>query len=316
MELKKINKYKLMIFFITIIFFPYLFLYMDKQKDIFNYLTISIISCYTPALGVSLGIYFFEKEKLKQKNKLIIIGFIVTFAILLLTYVNVLSKEVMEYIFNIVAFVISLSLIVFSLFDHSDDIYKLNNKNNKCIYLLLTIFALYFVAALIVSEFSILSITMFLICIVSSAMGIVSFWGEEYGWRGYLQDILQEKFGKRFGVIILGIIWELWHCPIEIIWRKDLYVLDVFTHILRLIFVISLAIVMGYIYMKTKNIWAIIIIHIITNSMHLTSLEFSDKIIWTTETIMNNSQMMIYTIVVFILSVIFSSYIFTKEYKK
>lgn len=38
--------------------------------------------------------------------------------------------------------------------------------------------------------------------------------GEEYGWRIYLQDLLVERYGKRFGVGLLGIIWGLWHAPV------------------------------------------------------------------------------------------------------
>ncbi|MFQ9495517.1 MAG: CPBP family intramembrane glutamic endopeptidase [Dorea longicatena] len=40
------------------------------------------------------------------------------------------------------------------------------------------------------------------------------FFGEEYAWRGCLQGRLQNIFGKRMGVILLGIIWELWHMPL------------------------------------------------------------------------------------------------------
>ena len=67
MKTKKIEKYKLIVFFGTIIILPYLFLYMEKQREIFDSVSISMIYCYTPALGVSLGLYFFEKEKFKNK---------------------------------------------------------------------------------------------------------------------------------------------------------------------------------------------------------------------------------------------------------
>lgn len=42
----------------------------------------------------------------------------------------------------------------------------------------------------------------------------ILFFGEEYGWRGFLQEKMQKKFGKRMGVILLGIVWELWHIPL------------------------------------------------------------------------------------------------------
>jgi CAAX amino terminal protease family protein len=71
---------------------------------------------------------------------------------------------------------------------------------------------------------------------------------------------------------------------------------------------------MGYVYMKTKNIWATAIIHAINNSMGTASLYTSDKIVWTYESIMNNSQIMRFTVVILILTIIFSTYLFTKEY--
>ena len=62
MKMKKTEKYKLIVFFATIIILPYLFLYMEKQREIFDSVSISMIYCYMPALGVSLGLYFSRKK--------------------------------------------------------------------------------------------------------------------------------------------------------------------------------------------------------------------------------------------------------------
>lgn len=42
-------------------------------------------------------------------------------------------------------------------------------------------------------------------------ISFIGYLGEEYGWRYYLQPILQKKYGLRAGVVILGIVWGLWH---------------------------------------------------------------------------------------------------------
>lgn len=37
---------------------------------------------------------------------------------------------------------------------------------------------------------------------------------EEFGWRGYAQEPMQERFGMVRGSALLGLIWGLWHLPL------------------------------------------------------------------------------------------------------
>lgn len=37
---------------------------------------------------------------------------------------------------------------------------------------------------------------------------------EEFGWRGYAQEPLQEKFGVIPASLIIGMVWGLWHLPL------------------------------------------------------------------------------------------------------
>lgn len=92
-----------------------------------------------------------------------------------------------------------------------------------------------------------------------------AFFGEEYGWRYYLQPILQERFGLREGVLILGIIWGLWHLPVDFFYYSPGYGLQ--AAVAQQITCITLGIFFAYAYMKTKNIWVPVILHFMNNNL-------------------------------------------------
>ncbi|WP_026495327.1 CPBP family intramembrane glutamic endopeptidase [Butyrivibrio sp. WCD3002] len=102
------------------------------------------------------------------------------------------------------------------------------------------------------------------IVLVNFPLMFIAFLGEEYGWRYYLQPILQKKFGLRLGVIILGVAWGTWHGVLDFIFYSTTTGLQYFTA--QIITCIALAIFMGYAYMKTGNIWAIAMMHFINNN--------------------------------------------------
>lgn len=103
-----------------------------------------------------------------------------------------------------------------------------------------------------------------LIILVNFPLTFIAFLGEEYGWRYYLQPILQKKFGLRLGVIILGVVWGAWHGVLDFIFYSTTTGLQYF--LAQIITCIALAIFMGYAYMKTGNIWAIALMHFINNN--------------------------------------------------
>jgi hypothetical protein len=50
------------------------------------------------------------------------------------------------------------------------------------------------------------------IVVIGPFLGLLISFGEEYGWRGFLQTELN-KLGRIRGTFLLGIIWGVWHWP-------------------------------------------------------------------------------------------------------
>ena len=99
-------------------------------------------------------------------------------------------------------------------------------------------------------------------------MGYIAFFGEEYGWRYYLQPVLQKKFGLRRGVLLLGVLWGLWHLPLDIFF----YVTPdkgLIMTVNQIITCVGLGIFFGYAYMKTQNIWVPVLLHFFNNNLIL-----------------------------------------------
>lgn len=90
--------------------------------------------------------------------------------------------------------------------------------------------------------------------------------GEEYGWRGYLQGKLIHKYGVKKGLILLGLIWGYWHLPIVLMgWTfPEQPILGAF--ILYPLSTVFLAIIMGWLYMRSKSIWTPVLFHAAFNS--------------------------------------------------
>ena len=92
-----------------------------------------------------------------------------------------------------------------------------------------------------------------------------AFFGEEYGWRYYLQPVMQDKLGKRSGVILLGVIWGLWHIGVDYMFYTTEYGTQAL--IAQIITCIVIAVFFGYAYMKTGNIWVPVIMHYLNNNI-------------------------------------------------
>lgn len=99
---------------------------------------------------------------------------------------------------------------------------------------------------------------------ISFPFAVSAFFGEEYGWRYYLQPLLQKRFGLIGGVLLLGVVWGIWHFNIDLMgyYSKDPGTSAIAS---RIITCVALGIFFAYAYMKTQNLWVPIIMHFLFN---------------------------------------------------
>lgn len=108
----------------------------------------------------------------------------------------------------------------------------------------------------------------FLMLIPNFFLCFLPFFGEEYGWRYYLTPVLQQKFGKRKGVLLLGVMWGFWHLPLNLFFYSPETSLQSIAA--QLIVCVTLGIFFTYGYeLCGRNIWVPVLLHYLNNNMIL-----------------------------------------------
>ena len=139
---------------------------------------------------------------------------------------------------------------------------------------------------------------------------VIAFFGEEYAWRGYLQPVMQSRFGMKAGVILLGVIWSLWHIPVDTMYYTDDSVPQMIAG--QLITCVFISIFWGYVYLKTNNIWIPVCMHFLNNNLVavFSGQNGSDALTGQSISWIQLVEILLVDIVVFGL------FIFAKEYKE
>ncbi len=93
--------------------------------------------------------------------------------------------------------------------------------------------------------------------------------GEEFGWRGYLQPKLM-PLGGRKAMLLMGVIWGVWHWPIILMGHN--YGLDYpgapFLGLLAMVwFCLVIGIFLGWVTLKSNSVWPAVIGHAAVNGI-------------------------------------------------
>ncbi len=102
--------------------------------------------------------------------------------------------------------------------------------------------------------------------------------GEEFAWRGFFQSLLTKRFGTIRGIVLLGVIWSLWHLPAQLAGYNypENPVLGSF--ILSPIELVSVSLFLGWLTIRTKSFIPAAVAHGAGNSIQegvIGSLELS-----------------------------------------
>jgi len=89
--------------------------------------------------------------------------------------------------------------------------------------------------------------------------------GEEFGWRGFLQRELV-RLGKIRGVALVGFIWGLWHAPVIAMGHNypGYPVAGIF---LMTVYCVLLGFILGLAVMKSKSVWLAAYLHGVNNQV-------------------------------------------------
>jgi membrane protease YdiL (CAAX protease family) len=99
--------------------------------------------------------------------------------------------------------------------------------------------------------------------VLGPIIGLVIAFGEEYGWRGYLQSELF-KMGRVKGVLLLGVIWGAWHWPI-ILMGYNYPGHPLLGVLLMTLWTTGLAVVLGFAVLKTGSVILAAFLHGLNN---------------------------------------------------
>lgn len=109
--------------------------------------------------------------------------------------------------------------------------------------------------------------------LVASIIGIIFAFGEELGWRGFLQNKLFSKMGMMPTVVLLGLIWGYWHLPANLLGYQSTASPKLNAIFLFPIFTICLSVIFAWFYIKSKSIFLVSFLHAANNTINAPLIE-------------------------------------------
>lgn len=281
--MKKISmeKIKYMIFIFIAFVIPWLcvpFLGRFQLSDLKNVGGIAPFGYYImilPTTGIIMG-QIFEKKKIENmKQWSYLLTFISFTALILLWGSGIIGIEITMTVMSILLCVFSILLFLSCCLGDKKDT---PTYHGKAFLFAVGIYMIIDLVIMMIQDFSAKSFLQILVNFFWAMpdiffMSAIMLYGEEYAWRGHVLGKLQNIFGKRIGVIFMGVIWEFWHLPYFLIAMQTGKISEMIGFslglffLLRLINAIGMSIILGWAYAKTENVWCCVCIHGLNNGV-------------------------------------------------
>jgi len=241
------------------------------------------VAMFIPAIAAIICLVYFKSTALTRETKLVLACFVVTAGILIfeMVFYPILGTAGPYPILSVVTSFGSLVLVVIlnlkNTWREKLESAKLSfGKNARFYGILPVIFSLTFIIGLLLSYSLGLSLpltefnpTLFFTTVGFSLVTLAISWpiyfGEEYGWRFYLQDRMFALFGGYTGVVLVGLIWGLWHAPMMLIGLNFPRESFLTANIVYLVYTIFMSVIFGYAVLKTGSIWIAVLLHGLTD---------------------------------------------------
>lgn len=99
--------------------------------------------------------------------------------------------------------------------------------------------------------------------LLGAVLGLPAYFGEEYGWRGYLLPHLM-PLGRTRALVLHGLVWGLWHAPI-IAMGYNYPGHPVLGILFMTAFCVLVGVVYAWLYYASGSIWPACLAHGVTN---------------------------------------------------
>jgi len=242
------------------------------------------IPMYIPAVSAIVCMAYFKSAALTKDTKIFLAAFLVASAVSL---IEGLYQPLLGTIgpLPVCTAVVSVGALLIVVIQNLKKPWRkglmsarLSFGRNYRYYLILSVVLLVlFVLGLLISyyeglglptmEFNPSTFTVFIgISLAFLLVTWTKYFGEEYGWRFYLQDRVLPLFGSFSGVLLIGLIWGLWHLPLSLMGLNFPQNLAL-GNILYLVWAVVIGIIFSYAVLKTGSIWIAVLLHGITDSL-------------------------------------------------